>query len=95
MPANATNFLIIYVIGMVVILYFLMVLPAKKKNRKMQNLHNSVSVGDQIATIGGIIGIVTEKKDDMVKILVDEKTGAEITIVLAAVHNILTPAENK
>lgn len=95
MPTNAVNFIIIYIAGMVILLYLFAILPAKRKNRKVRDLHEAVAVGDQIVTIGGIIGIVTEKNEETVKIRVDESQNTELTIVLAAVHNILTASDKK
>ena len=53
-------------------------------------MHNSVKAGDEVSTIGGIIGIVTERDDTTVTILVDAKTGTTMKVVVQAIQNILT-----
>ena len=58
----------------------------------MQAMHDSVAVGDQISSIGGIIGTVVERNDETVTILTDSKTGSTITIVVMAVQSILEKA---
>lgn len=58
-------------IGLMVILfvamYFLMIRPQKKKQKEEQNMRDSIQIGDEITTIGGIMGrVVTVKEDDIV-----------------------------
>ncbi|MGE4354010.1 MAG: preprotein translocase subunit YajC [Oscillospiraceae bacterium] len=47
-------------------LYFFMVRPEKKRKKKLEEMRESLSVGDQITTIGGIVGKVVHIKDDFV-----------------------------
>ena len=47
----------IIMLGLVfVALYFFMIRPQKKQERKDADMRNSLSVGDEVTTIGGIIG---------------------------------------
>ncbi len=49
------------------VMYFLMIRPQKKKQKEEQRMRESVRVGDEITTIGGICGrIVTIKEDTFV-----------------------------
>jgi preprotein translocase subunit YajC len=45
-------------VGMVAIFYFFMIRPERKKKKALQEMRESLSVGDTITTIGGIIGKV-------------------------------------
>ena len=47
-----------------VVMYFLIIRPQKKKDKKMQDMRNSVEIGDSVTTIGGIVGIVVSIKED-------------------------------
>ena len=47
-------------VGMVGIFYFFMIRPERKKKKALQDMRNSLSVGDTITTIGGIIGKVVD-----------------------------------
>ena len=51
-------------IGMVVLLYFFMIRPQKKKEKQAADMRNSIEVGDGITTIGGIVGRVASIKED-------------------------------
>ena len=47
-----------------VVMYFLIISPQKKKDKQMQDMRSSVEIGDSITTIGGIVGIVVSIKED-------------------------------
>lgn len=47
-----------------VIFYFMLIRPQKKREKETQAMRNSLEVGDQIVTAGGIIGTVVVIKDD-------------------------------
>ena len=52
---------------MFVAMYFLMIRPQKKKQKEEQKMRESIRVGDEITTIGGIRGrIVSIKEDEFV-----------------------------
>ena len=59
-PASA----IIMLIVMVAVFYFMLIRPEKKRKKEAENLRNSIKVGDEITTIGGIIGTIVSIKDD-------------------------------
>ena len=49
---------------MLVMLYFMIYRPQKKQEKKDAAMRNSLEIGDQVTTIGGIIGRVVAIKDD-------------------------------
>ena len=49
---------------LLVIMYFVMIRPQRKQEKEAANMRNSLSVGDEITTIGGIIGRVVNVKED-------------------------------
>lgn len=65
--------MIIYLVLIVAFFYFFMIRPQKKQEKQTQDMRNSLSVGDEITTIGGIVGRITHIKDDIVTI----ETGAD------------------
>ena len=58
---------------MIAVFYFFLIRPQKKQEKETAAMRNSLSVGDEVTTIGGIIGRVTHVKDDVVTI----ETGAD------------------
>ena len=56
-------------IGLLLVVgYFFILRPQKKKEKETKQLRDNLQIGDEITTIGGIIGIVVRKNDDSVVI---------------------------
>ena len=49
---------------LLVVMYFFMIRPQRKQEKEATAMRNSLSVGDEVTTIGGIIGRVINVKDD-------------------------------
>lgn len=49
---------------LIVVFYFILIRPQKKKEKQTQSMRNSVQVGDEVTTVGGIVGIVVNIKED-------------------------------
>jgi preprotein translocase subunit YajC len=58
---------------MVVLLYFMVYRPQKKQEKKDAAMRGSLEIGDQVTTIGGVIGRVVGIKDDTILL----ETGAD------------------
>jgi preprotein translocase subunit YajC len=58
---------------LIVVFYFLLIRPENKKKKALNEMRNALAVGDEVTTIGGIVGTVCHIKDDMVTI----ETGAD------------------
>ena len=87
------EFVLIYSVGLLALMYFAVILPGKRKNKITQQMHDAVKVGDTISTIGGILGTVTERDGDTVTLLIDENTGTTMRIVIYAVQSIVEQAD--
>ncbi|QHI73679.1 preprotein translocase subunit YajC [Aminipila terrae] len=55
---------------LIVIMYFLLIRPQKKKEKTVNEMRNSIKAGDEIITIGGICGKVVKVKDETIVIQV-------------------------
>lgn len=49
---------------MIGVFYFLMIRPENKRKKEAEKMRSNVKVGDEITTIGGIVGKVVNVKDD-------------------------------
>ena len=56
--------MIILMVLLFVVMYFLMIRPQKKQQKKEQEIRENTQVGDEITTIGGIVGKVVTVKED-------------------------------
>ena len=63
--------------------YVALILPQRRRQRQMQELRDSVEVGDQIRTIGGILGRVTSIDGD--EAVVDVGGGTKLTVTVRAI----------
>ncbi|MBP3329062.1 MAG: preprotein translocase subunit YajC [Clostridia bacterium] len=72
MPGGNSSMLLIFGV-MIVAMYFLTIRPQKKKQKEEQAMRDNIQVGDEITTIGGIIGRVVTVKEDSIII----ETGAD------------------
>ena len=55
---------IIMIVAMFVLLYFFMIRPQKKKEREEAQMRDALEIGDEVTTIGGIIGKIVSIKDE-------------------------------
>lgn len=54
------------IVLMFVVFYFLLIRPQKKRDAEVQKMRESIEVGDEIVTIGGIVGRIVSIKEDTV-----------------------------
>ena len=53
---------------LIVVFYFFLIRPQRKRDKQERDMRNSIEVGDEISTIGGFIGRVVSIKDDVLVI---------------------------
>ena len=79
---------------MFVFLYFFMIRPQKKQEQEKQNMQSGLAVGDEVTTIGGIIGqIVSIKGETFVLETTKDKT--KIRFLKGAVRSVDVKASDK
>lgn len=84
-----------FVLPMVLVfglMYLMLILPQKKKEKKTKELLNSLQVGWSVTTIGGLVGKIVNIKDDEITI----ESGIEKSKVLIkrwAVKDVVKPVE--
>lgn len=70
--APSATFNIIFLLGMVLLFYFILWRPQSKRAKEHRELIASISKGDEIMTSGGLLGKVTRVSDDYIAIQVAE-----------------------
>ena len=65
---------IIMLVAMVAVFYFMLIRPENKRKKEAERQRSALKVGDQITTIGGIVGTVVSVKDEKFFI----ETGADL-----------------
>ena len=72
---------------MFVVLYFIMIRPQMKRQKEMKAMLEALSAGDEVITVGGILGKVTAVKDQY--ITVEIVAGTEVQMQKNAVTSVL------
>ena len=72
-----------------VVLYFLMIAPNQKKQKKWQEMLGQLKSGDRVTTNGGIRGTVLTVKDDVVVLRV-QPDGVKLEFVKSAIAAVTT-----
>lgn len=85
---------IIMLVAMLAVFYFFMYRPQKKQEKETAQMRDSLAVGDEITTIGGIIGQVVSIKEETVMIETG-RDGTKIRVLKSAIKSIDVKAEDK
>ncbi len=95
LTADATGslFMFIPLILIFVAMYFFMIRPQKKQEKEANKMRDELTVGDEITTIGGIIGKVVSIKDETL-VLETTKDRTRIRILKTAVSRVDVKAED-
>jgi preprotein translocase subunit YajC len=60
------------------IFYFLILLPMKKRQKKVQEFQEALKVGDKVVTTSGIYGQITKVNDKSVQVQIADKVRIEV-----------------
>jgi preprotein translocase subunit YajC len=66
MGSGSIVYTLVMLVLMIVVFYFLLIRPQKKKEKAAKALRDSMQIGDEVTTIGGITGIVVKITEDAV-----------------------------
>ena len=83
----------VMLVGILVIGYFFIIRPQKKQEKEANALRNGLQVGDEITTIGGIIGKIVSIKDETVTIETSHDR-TKMRILKSAVRSVDVKAED-
>ena len=78
--AGSSASMILMFVVLIAVFYFFMIRPENKRKKEAQQMRDSLKVGDNITTIGGIIGDIVSIKDDS---LVIETTTDRVRVEFA------------
>ena len=78
---------ILIFVGMIAVFYFLMIRPQKKQEKKDAEMRDALAVGDEVTTIGGIIGKVVSIKGETF-VLETTKDKTHIRFLRGAIRSV-------
>jgi preprotein translocase subunit YajC len=68
------------------IFYFILILPMKNKQRKLEDLLKALKAGDKVIINPGIFGTIVGVEDDAFQVRIDDKT--KIKVLKSAVSGL-------
>jgi preprotein translocase subunit YajC len=74
------------------LLYFLMIAPNQKKQKKWQEMLGNLKSGDRVTTNGGIRGVIIAVKDDVVQLRIPPDN-IKLEFVKSAIATLTTADE--
>ena len=91
--ANGGGSMLVMMIVLIAVFYFFMYRPQKKQEKESTDMRNNLKVGDEVTTIGGVIGKIVSIKDETVTIETSNERN-KIRILRSAVRNVDVHAED-
>lgn len=82
------------IVVMIVFFYFFVMRPQKKQEKEVMQMLNNLSVGDEITTIGGIIGEIVSIKDETV-LIETSRDRTRIRVLKTAIKTVDVKASEK
>jgi len=84
----STGMLIMWLVIMFGMMYFLMIRPQKKEQKKLQAMLNDLAVGDAVITTSGFYGVVIDITDDTVIVEFGNNKNCRIPMQKAAIADV-------
>jgi preprotein translocase subunit YajC len=81
----------VFILVLLALMWFMLIRPQRRRQLEAQKLVNSLRVGKEIVTAGGLYGTVTEIRDDEVRLKVAE--GVEVRVAKRAVAGVISEDE--
>ncbi len=85
---------IVLIVLMLVAMYFIMIRPQRKQEKETQAMRNNLQVGDEIVTIGGVVGIIISITEETITII-SSRDKTRIQFLKSAVSRVQVSATEK
>jgi preprotein translocase subunit YajC len=81
----------LFILVLLVMMWFLLIRPQRRRQMESQRLLNSLEVGKEIVTAGGLYGTITALEDDEARVRIAE--GVEVRVAKRAIAGVLSEDE--
>lgn len=82
----------LFILVLLALVWFMLIRPQRRRQQEAQRLLESIGVGKEIVTAGGLYGTVTAIEDDEVRIEIAD--GVEVRVAKRAVAGVVSEDEN-
>lgn len=84
--------LVVYLVLIVAFIYFLMIRPQKKEQKRVGSMISSMEIGDSILTSSGFYGVVIDITDDTIIVEFGNNKNCRIPMQKSAIAQVEKPA---
>jgi preprotein translocase subunit YajC len=81
----------IFILVLLVLMWFMLIRPQRRRQLESQRLLESLSVGKEIVTAGGLYGTITALEDDEARVEIAD--GVEVRVAKRAIAGVLSEDE--
>jgi len=81
----------IFILVLLVVMWFLLIRPQRRRQAESQRLLESLSVGKEVVTAGGLYGTITALDDDEARVEIAD--GVEVRVAKRAIAGVLSGDE--
>jgi preprotein translocase subunit YajC len=78
----------IFIIVILILMWFLLIRPQRRRQQDSQRLIDSLSVGQEIVTAGGLYGTITALEEDEARVEIAD--GIEVRVAKRAIAGVLS-----
>ena len=82
----------LFILVLLALVWFMLIRPQRRRQQEAQRLLQSIGVGKEIVTAGGLYGTVTAIEDDEVRVEIAD--GVEVRVAKRAVAGVVSEDEN-
>ena len=82
----------LFIIVLLALVWVMLIRPQRRRQQEAQRLLESIGVGKEIVTAGGLYGTVTAIEDDEVRVEIAD--GIEVRVAKRAVAGVVSEDEN-
>jgi preprotein translocase subunit YajC len=81
----------IFILVLLALMWFMLIRPQRRRQLEAQRMLQTIEVGKEIVTAGGVYGTITAVEDDEVRVRIAE--GVEIRLAKRAVAGVISEDE--
>jgi preprotein translocase subunit YajC len=81
----------IFILVLLALMWFMLIRPQRRRQVEAQRMLQTIEVGKEIVTAGGVYGTITAVEDDEVRVRIAE--GVEIRLAKRAVEGVISEDE--
>ena len=93
MGGGSAIYSLVMIGGLLLVFYFFMIRPQRKQEKETQTMRNNLAVGDEIVTIGGIVGIIVAISGEETITIISSRDRTRIQLLKSAVSRVQVSAE--